>query len=132
MGAFDQLVSLFADELFVPGAWFALSENEIYTDSNRKRYFANKDGVRPCLLGSSPGPNQLVFARSATLSLGTVAHAKHVHPGETGRCLVNKNGFVVRTPVVVSPELINSENYRCREPDGSVVLNLLLSASRII
>ena len=125
MGSFNQLLGFFSDDLAVPGAWFHIPEREIYKRDSK--HFANKDGLRPCLLGSLPGPNQLVYTRSASLSAGGIAHSLHVHGESQGKCAISRNGWIIKAPVIVDSAVLVGENFSCLDPDGPTVLARLLS-----
>ncbi len=120
VGSFDQLLSLFSDDLAVPGAWFHLPESEIYVRDSK--LFSNKDGLRPCLIGSFPGPNTLVYTRSASLSMGGIEHPFHIHPEGPGKCAISKKGWIIKAPVIVNSSQLVGENFSCLDPDGDSIL----------
>ncbi len=120
MGSFDQLLSLFSNDLVAPGAWFHIPESEIYVRDSKR--FANKDGLRPCLLGSIPGPNTVVYTRSSSLSMGGIEHPFHIHAEGPRKCAITKKGWIVKAPVIVDSSQLVGENFSCFDPDSDSIL----------
>ena len=124
MGSFDQLLGLFSNDLAVPGAWFYIPATQVF--DRRGGRFSEKDWLRPCLLAESPGPNALVYTRSASRE-GGIEHALHVHPEGRWKCGITKDGWVKKIPVVVDPLMFVGENFSCLDPDGPSLLAKLAS-----
>lgn len=125
MGIFslDDLLAVIGDGWIDQGSWFRVSEELII---RKDRPFADKGGLRPVLLMSRPGPNSVIYTRSASCR-GGFDHPKHSHFEGSKGCVLTMRGWVKTAPVTVPSSALNHKTYSCLEPDDTGLKTWLLS-----
>lgn len=117
---------------YEPGDWFCVGHEHVIT--NKGAQFSSKpeggDGRR-VLLGNRHGPNATMYARSATVEEG-VEHPRHDDGHNSGRCKLNKRGWVLfARRVSVPDEQLTAATFSCSEPPDSDLRSHLSQARRL-
>jgi len=101
---------------FSPGDWFALYDDEIGWKGPK---------LRPCMLIESYGNHPISSIRPRTTT-GRDGRFHSAHPyRHQPRCQIDRAGKIPEVLLRVSTGLINSQNYRCSEPDRAFLDSIL-------
>src|SRR5687767_2227031 len=90
--------------------------------------FARKPGARPVVLATRPGPNVLLFPRSASV-VGPFQHEPHDHWSTEPLCHINALGWVqTHIAVTIRGADLDDSTLSCFEPADTGLLEAIRQA----
>lgn len=102
-----------------PGHWFCVPHEDVRREDGY--IFSEKHGGsgRRVVLATDMGPNNTLFARSASVR-SAYAHPAHDHANEFSRCQLDQDGWIdLGVRVVVPVSSLSDDNFSCDEPEES-------------